>query len=123
MPLHEQQRLGNYSQRGAFDHLPLGAPRRQATHQGLFLDADDDVLVGRAENGEGPRCSSPMRAAQAAVLFPECVHRRRLCWWEGQPASMLPPAHLALQAPARPVLQMLLPEGCLPSKPAGDGWV
>ena len=67
MPLHEQQRLGNYSQRGAFDHLPLGAPRRQATHQGLFLDADDDVLVGRAENGEICWASSYLQAMSQAA--------------------------------------------------------
>ena len=52
LPLHDQERLGNHSKRGAFDHLPLGTSQRPATHQGLFLSADEDVLVGRAENGE-----------------------------------------------------------------------
>ena len=55
MPLHDQERLGNYSKRGVFDHLPLGKPLRSATHQGLFLSANEDALVGRAENG-APGC-------------------------------------------------------------------
>ena len=63
LPLHDQERLGNHSKRGAFDHLPLGVSQRPAAHQGLFLDADDDVLVGRAENG------APLRLISASSCW------------------------------------------------------
>ena len=50
-PLYEQERLGSYSQNGAYDDLPLGRPTRSCRHQGLFLTTDGDALIGRAENG------------------------------------------------------------------------
>ena len=66
LPLHDQERLGNHSKRGAFDHLPLGVSQRPATHQGLFLDATEDVLVGRAENGAPSSCSCWLSASAIA---------------------------------------------------------
>ncbi len=54
MPLHQEDRLWNIA--GATpDAAPLfGSPSRAVEHQALFLDADDDVLLGRAENGVPP---------------------------------------------------------------------
>ena len=51
-PLYEQaHNLNNFIHSWNPHPLPLGPAQRPSEHQGLFLATDDDVLIGRAENG------------------------------------------------------------------------
>ena len=54
--VYEEDYLGNFpcAESYAPGQVPLPLPDRAASHQGLYLDADDDQLIGRAQNGELP---------------------------------------------------------------------
>ncbi|KAK9823580.1 hypothetical protein WJX72_003975 [[Myrmecia] bisecta] len=52
--VYEEEYLANFPMpagEGGADLMPFGCPARTGEHQGLFLDTDGDLLVGRAENG------------------------------------------------------------------------
>lgn len=52
-PVHESEQLGSFSRE--YPPMPLPRPGRGAAHSAFYLAVDPggDVLVGRAENGEG----------------------------------------------------------------------
>lgn len=56
VPVYEEERLGHFSPLEKYrqDKYPLGAPWGPSTSQGLYLDTDGDVLLGRADNGALP---------------------------------------------------------------------
>lgn len=51
--VYEEEYLGNFPRAETFSdaEVSLPLPDRAAEHQALYLDADGDHLVGRAENG------------------------------------------------------------------------
>jgi hypothetical protein len=62
VPVYEEERLGSFSASDPYPlcKYPLGAPDEPSTCQGLYLDTDGDVLLGRANNGapvSPPSCS------------------------------------------------------------------
>ena len=54
--VYEEEYLGNFPNADSYEagQVPLPLPTRAAAHQGLYLDADGNQLIGRAENGELP---------------------------------------------------------------------
>ena len=51
-PVHEEQRLSHNSASPSYNAaLPLRPPSSPAHSQGLRLSTNDDVLLGRADNG------------------------------------------------------------------------
>ena len=54
--VYEEEYLGNFPYAESYEpgQVPLSLPTRAAAHQGLYVDADGDQLIGRAENGESP---------------------------------------------------------------------
>lgn len=65
-PLYEQGHLKRSRNQAP---LPLGLPYRPPEHQAMYLTCDDDVLLGRAENGD---------QAAAAALHAWQLNRRLL---------------------------------------------
>eukprot|EP00884_Botryococcus_braunii_P020162 jgi/Botrbrau1/682/Bobra.160_2s0006.1 len=51
--VYEEERLGSYSAKDPYlpEKYPLGPPDGPSSCQGLYLDTDGDVLLGRADNG------------------------------------------------------------------------
>lgn len=109
MPVWEEQQLGNFSH-GYPPQMPFKAPLRAATHSALYLSLDDggDQLVGRAENGKPPLCTT--EALCMCICAPRtccaCPIISALCLPVGLsvsvPSSLLwPKANLAVLDPIR----------------------